>query len=553
MKTKRAFFVVVLLAVLGLGFVAGFWMPRDDDLFALRKNFEIFGAAYEELVTGYVDDLDAATVMRTGLEAMLEDLDPYTVFFDEADNTDIDIITRGKYGGVGLNVQVRNGRITVSSPIEDASGYKQGVRAGDVITHVAGTPTDGLSLNDVRNLMRGEPNTTVEVILEREGEPEPLQFILTRGEVTLKNVTYTAFVDDDTAAGIGYIKLERFARGASREVRRTVEAMHETTPLRGLILDLRDNPGGLLEAAVEITQLFVPQGSLIVTTRGRTAQTERAYRSKTPPMLPEVPVVILVNEISASASEIVAGAIQDLDRGLVVGTTSFGKGLVQIVRPLPYHTSLKLTISRYYTPSGRSIQAIDYSDHDGDFEQIPDSLRRTFKTAAGRTVEDGRGIEPDVPVSLGTVSELEEALRRRAAFFFFANHYAATHKTDVQPASLDLDAVLAEFKTWLDAQEFSYRTSAERALDDLGDDLLTMGYDGASNEVDALHKAVRQEKAADFDRHAERLKEQLRLEIMARYLGRTEQIKTSLDHDPSFRKAVALLQDPSAYRRALDG
>ena len=553
MKTKRFLLVVVLVVGLGLGFTTGFWMPRDDDLFALRKNFEIFGAAYEELVTGYVDDLNAAKTMRTGLEAMLEDLDPYTVFFDEADNTDIDIITRGKYGGVGLNVQVRNGRITVSSPVEDASGYKQGVRAGDVITHVAGTPTDGLSLSDVRNLMRGEPNTTVEVILERAGEPEPLTFILTRGEVTLKNVTYTAFVDDDTAAGIGYIKLERFARGASREVRQAVESMQEATTMQGLILDLRDNPGGLLEAAVEITQLFVPQGSLIVSTRGRTAQTERAYRSKTPPLAPDLPVVILTNEITASASEIVAGAIQDLDRGLIVGSTSFGKGLVQIVRPLPYNTSLKLTISRYYTPSGRSIQAIDYSEHDGDFEQIPDSLRRIFKTAAGREVQDGRGIEPDVPVSLGTMSELEEALRRRAAFFFFANHYAATHKAEAQPTNLDLDAVLEEFETWLETENFTYRTSAERALEDLGDDLLAMGYDGASNEVTALRQAVNQEKAADFDRHATRLKEQLRAEIIARYVGRTEQIKSSLEHDLPFLEAVALLQDPRAYRRALDG
>ena len=235
MKTKRVFLTVVFVAVV-VGFVTGFWMPRDDDLFALRKNFEIFGSAYQELVTGYVDDLDAAMMMHTGLEAMLEDLDPYTVFFDEADNTDIDIITRGKYGGVGLNVQVRNGRITVSSPIEDASAYKQGIRAGDVITHVAGTPTDGLSLNDVRNLMRGEPNSTVAFVIEREGEPEPMQFILTRSEVTVKNVTYTAFADDDTAAGIGYIKLERFAQGANREVRSAVEAMHETGSLRGLVL-----------------------------------------------------------------------------------------------------------------------------------------------------------------------------------------------------------------------------------------------------------------------------------------------------------------------------
>ncbi len=571
MKTKRFVLVAVVGAALGFSVAAGFWMPRDDDFFALRKNFEIFGAVYEELVTGYVDDLDAARVMRTGLEAMLEDLDPYTVFYDEADNADIDILTRGKYGGVGLNVQVRNGRITVSSPIEGANGYKQGVRAGDIITHVAETPIDGLSLSDVRNLMRGEPGTTVEVVIEREGEPDAFRFILTREEVTIKNVTYTAFVDDDTASGLGYIKLERFARGASRDVRGALQKMQKAGPVRGVILDLRDNPGGLLEDAFEITELFVPQGVTIVSTRGRTPETERVYRSKTPPLLPETPVVILVNELSASASEIVAGAIQDLDRGLIVGTTSFGKGLVQIVKPLPYNTSLKLTTSRYYTPSGRSIQAIDYSRHDGDFEQIPDSLRRTFKTAAGRPVQDAGGITPDVEVSLGEVSELEQALRRRAAFFFFANHYAATHKIEsvkenedgrtaedrfFRPnppvvVELDLDVILEEFQAWLATQEFSYRTTAERALDQLDDDLQAMGYAEASDEVAALHQAVLKEKDADFDRHTARLKELLRAEIIARYLGRAEQIKASLASDPQFRKAVSLLQDADAYARAL--
>ena len=552
MKTNRFVFVAVVLAALGVGGIAGFWMPRDDDFFALRKNFEIFGAVYEELVTGYVDELDAARMMRTGLEAMLEDLDPYTVFYDEADNADIDILTRGKYGGVGLNVQVRNGRITVSSPIEDASGYKQGIRAGDIITHVAGTPIDGLSLSDVRNLMRGEPGTTVEVIIEREGEPEPIFFILTREEVTLKNVSYSTYVDNDTASGLGYIKLERFGRGASRDVRHALQAMQKDGPVRGVILDLRDNPGGLLEDAFEITELFVPQGLAIVSTRGRTPETERAYRSKKPPLLPETPIVILINELSASASEIVAGAMQDLDRGLVVGTTSFGKGLVQIVKPLPYNTSLKLTTSRYYTPSGRSIQAIDYSRHDGDFEEIPDSLRRTFKTAAGRAVQDGGGITPDVEVSLGDGSELEQALRRRAAFFFFANHYAAANQIEPSAAvDLDLDAILEEFKAWLTTQEFSYRTAAERTLDQLDDDLAAMSYAEAGDEMAALHQAVLKEKAADFDRHAARLKELLRAEVMARYLGSAEQIKASPASDLQYREAVALLQDPEAYPRAL--
>lgn len=561
MKSKRLFLVGVLLSTLGLGVLVGFWMPRDDDFFALRKNFEIFGAIYEELVTSYVDDLDPEQMMRTGLEAMLHDLDPYTVFIDEADNTDIDIITRGRYGGVGLNVQIRNGRITVSSPIEDASAYKQGVHAGDIITHVAGKPTDGLSLSDVRNLMNGEPGSVVEFIIEREGEPESLRFLLTREEVTLKNVSYHGFVNRDTAMGIGYIKLERFARGAYPEVRSALQDMQKAGPLQGVILDLRDNPGGLLDAAVEITQLFVPQGSLIVSTRGRLPETERAYRSKMPPLLPDVPVAVLVNEFSASASEIVAGAIQDLDRGLVVGVPSFGKGLVQVVKPLPYNTSLKITTSKYYTPSGRSIQAIDYSTHDGDFERIPDSLRHTFKTINGRTVQDGRGIEPDIEVSLGEESELEQALRRRAAFFFFANHYAAQHKlayqTDESEAPLvvesllEMDTVFEAFQEWLTTQDFSYRTSAERSLERLGTTLGDMGYDEAGDEVAALKAAMHQEKMADFERHKERLKMLLRTEILSRYASKTVQIESEMTSDPSLQQALTLLQDKTAYQQAM--
>jgi carboxyl-terminal processing protease len=549
MKNKHFFPVVLLVLTLGIGFFAGTWMPRDDDFFALRKNFEIFGSVYEELVTDYVDPLDPERMMRNGLEAMLEDLDPYTVFFDEADNADIDIITRGRYGGVGLNVQIRNGRVTVSSPVENASGYKQGVRAGDIITHIGGQSTEGLSMNDLGNLMRGEPGTAVEFIIEREGEPEPLLFMLTREEVRLKNVTYSDFARGDTASGIAYVKLERFGQGAAQEVKRNLMEMQKAGALKGVILDLRDNPGGLLDDAVEIVQLFVPQGSVIVSTRGRSPQTERTYRSSAAPMLPDVPVAVLMNDISASASEIVAGAIQDLDRGLVIGVPSYGKGLVQIVKPLPYNTSLKITTAKYYTPSGRSIQAIDYSRHDGDFEQIPDSLRTTYKTAAGRTVKDGRGIEPDVEVTLGDDSELEQALRRRAAFFFFANHYAAAHTT--LPADLDMDAIYKDFRTWLGTQDFSYHTSAERTIARVSEDLAATGYAGASDEVAALQDAIVKEKNQDFDRHADRLENLLRAEIMARFATERVQIQSSLAHDPQFRQAIALVEDADAYSKAL--
>ena len=533
------------------GIIVGFSLPDDDDeFFALRKNFQIFGAIYEELVTGYIDPLNPEKLMRSGIEAMLENLDPYTNFFDEADNGDIDIITRGRYGGVGLNVGVRNGKVTVVSPVEGASGYLQGVKAGDVIIRIAGKEVTGFSQTDIRNLLRGEPGTAVDIIVMREGEPEPIEFKLTREEVKLKNVTHFAYVGQGQESGMGYIKLARFAHGADKEIRDAILALQKERELNGLVIDLRDNLGGLLDAAVGISELFVPQNSTIVSTRGRQAQTERTYKSSQKPLVPDLPVVVLINNLSASASEIVAGAMQDLDRGVIVGETSFGKGLVQIVKSLPYNTSLKLTTSQYFIPSGRSIQAIDYREHDGNFTEFPDSLRRVYKTKAGRSVKDGRGIEPDIEVRLEEQSELEQALVRQAAFFFFANHFAS--ENEQVPIDFVADnAVMSSFKEWLNEQDFSYRTQAERAALQLAENLKKIGYDDADDEIQELRRAIEEEKAEDFERHAERLKEQLRTQILARYYGDSAQIEASLAQDRQYAAALEILDDDAAYERVL--
>ena len=540
------------IGILLIGLTVGFWMPRDDDYFALRKNFQIFGALYEELVTGYVDPLNPETMMRNGIDAMLQNLDPYTNFFDEADNGDIDIMTRGRYGGVGLNVGLRNGKVTVVSPVEGASGYLQGVKAGDIITRVAGQSVSDLTLSDIRGILRGEPGTAVDLTVTREGTSEPLDFLLTREEVKLKNVTHSGFIGAGAEQNIGYIKLERFARDASKELRQALQEMEKSGSFDGLIIDLRDNPGGLLDAAVEITQQFVPRGAVIVSTRGRLPQTENTYKSTVTPAYPDLPLVILINGISASASEIVAGAIQDLDRGVIVGTNSFGKGLVQIVKPLPYNTSLKLTTAKYFIPSGRSIQAIDYQRHDGQFSEIPDSLRRTFKTQAGRTVKDGRGIEPDLIVSAGDESELEQALVRRAAFFFFANHFAST-RTDIPVDFKVDDEVYAEFRSWLEEQNFSYRTNAERTAEALAIDLQKNKYDNTSDEIAALKSALAEEKENDFERYKDLLKERLRTQIISRYHGDTAQVEASLANDPQYAAAVDILKDKASYQRTLKG
>ncbi len=550
LRIARSHTIAVFVVALALGLFAGSFMPPDDDFFAIKKNFTIFGKIYEELSTGYVDDLDAEQLMRTGIDAMLQTLDPYTVFIDEADNEDIEIITRGRYGGVGVSVGQRGGRTVVLDVFEDASAFEQGVRTGDIILEIAGTPTDGLDSDQIRDLFRGDPGTTVSVRIEREGEMEPLDFRLTRSTVQLKNVTYAEYVND----GVGYVKLERFAREAASEVETAVRKLQETGDLQGLVLDLRGNPGGLLEAAVDISGLFLPEGSTVVSTRGRVAETERLYRSRHAPIAPDLPLIVLVDGSSASASEIVAGAMQDHDRGIVVGERTFGKGLVQIIRGLPYHTSLKMTTAKYYTPSGRLIQAVEYSRDGagGRAVEVADSLRRAYTTNGGRVVYDGKGIEPDVEESLGPMSELEEALVRQAAFFLFANRYAATHE-DPGDALTVSDADLREFHDWVDAEGIVYRTRAEQALDALADDLDGAGYAETADEIDALRAEVTDEKEADFERHAPRLKERLRREILARYLGESAQIEASFRDDFQLNRGLALLADDAAYRAVLSG
>ena len=549
-STSRRSQIISFGAVLLLGAILGFSLPDDDEFFALRKNFQIFGAIYEELVTGYIDPLNPEQIMRSGIDAMLEDLDPYTNFFDEADNGDIDIMTRGRYGGVGLNVGVRNGKVTVISPVEGASGYLQGVKAGDIIVQVAGQDVATLTQTDIRNLLRGEPGTAVEITVAREGEPEPIDFKLTREEVTLKNVTHYGYIGNGHPSDIGYIKLERFARDAEKEVREAIEALQKDRALKGIVLDLRGNLGGLLDAAVGISELFVARDAVIVSTRGRQPQSERVYKSTKTPLVPDLPLAVLIDELSASASEIVAGAVQDLDRGVIVGQTSFGKGLVQLVKPLPYNTSLKITTSQYFIPSGRSIQAIDYQSHDGQFEEFPDSLRRAFKTQAGRTVKDGRGIEPDLPVPENEASELEQALVRQAAFFFFANHFASQHEGI--PVDFEVnDETFEAFKQWLDDQDFNYRTAAERSAESLAENLKNIGYDGAGDEIEELKRAIAEEKAADFERHQSKLKELLRAQILSRYHGDSAQIEASLTHDPTYEAALNLLVDRTTYLKLL--
>jgi len=548
-RAKASFLIVSLASSLLLGVAAGSWMPQDDDFYELRKNFRIFGAVYEELVTGYVKQVDPEHLMRVGIEAMLSELDPYTTFMDEADNTNIDIITEGRYGGVGLDVGERGGKITVVAPVEGASGYKQGIRAGDVITKIDDQPVASLSVKDVETLLRGEPGTTVDVVVEREGAPAPLTFTLTREEIDLENVTYEGLVGE--ASDVGYVKLERFTRDAAPELESALRSLTEKGDLKGMVLDLRGNPGGLLNAAVSVTELFVEKGAVVVSTEGRIPKANNTYRSDRNPLLPNLPLVVLVDEYSASASEIVAGAVQDHDRGVVMGTTTYGKGLVQAIRSLPHNTSLKITTAQYRTPSGRSIQTLTPVAADDTstamMDKRADSTKMaTHQTTHGRTVRDGDGLRPDVRVTTDTAGALEEALKRSAAFFYYANHYAASRDT-LSPNFSVSDAVYEDFRAWLKEEDIRYPTDAEHAIDKLEKRFKGNDYQAVKEEVDVLRKAVRTEKQEAFREHASALKRHLGREILARFVSESQQTAALLPHDQQVTAAVELLHDGPRY------
>ena len=519
----------------------------EGDLFAIRKSFGLFGSIYEALASEYVDAVDAERLMRTGIGAMTDALDPYTVYYDEATAAASRLQQQGDVGGVGVVLAERGGGLVVASVLDGSDAEAQGLRPGDAVVTVAGQPGGAVSAERANALLRGDPGTSVAVEVEREGEPEPLRFVLVRAGEERSEVTYSGFVGD-VSDGVGYVRLGRFLGDAADQVTEAVEALRAEGELRALVLDLRGNPGGLLDQAVALGGAFLPEGTVVTATVGRSRGTDRTYRTQAAPLLPDLPVAVLVDGASASASEIVAGALQDHDRGVVVGETTYGKGLVQVIRPMPYGTALKLTVSRYTTPSGREIQRLSYAQGERA-AAVPDSLRRTFRTRAGRSVRSGGGVEPDLPVSLGDESELERALVRSAAFLRFANRFASRHPA--LPVDFRADGrVYDDFRAFVASEGVAYRTDAERTADALADDLEATGYDAAGPLAD-LRRAIEREKAQDFERHAPRLQARLRGEVLSRYLGQRAQTVAALDRDPVLEAARRVLLDPAAYARTL--
>jgi carboxyl-terminal processing protease len=537
--------VLAVVVLAGGGFVA----MTDTDLYLkIDRGISLFGRVYKEIAANYVDEVDPEKFMEAGIDGMLGTLDPYTVYISKEEGDEVDLLTNGKYGGIGVTIGVRDGALKVINVMDGYSAQRQGIVPGDVLLEVDGVPVADKKADDVRNLTRGEPGTEVRVTIRREGQERPLNFTLVREEIQLHNVTYA----DVVSPGFGYVKLERFSRRAGEEVRQAIQGFKMKGELKGVILDLRENPGGLLDAAVDVAGKFLPKGSMVVSTRGRGAENEKKYFSADEPVAPSVPVVVLTDRGSASASEIVAGALQDMDRAVIVGTRTFGKGLVQTILPLSYGAQLKITTARYYTPSGRCIQEIDYQhrDKNGIFAVTPDSLRKQFKTSHGRMVSERGGITPDSMVSEIDEGPMVRELIRRGLFFKFANTYVKDHKGETFNG-ID-DRVLKEFQTFLAGEKFDFVEDSESKIKDLHKLAEQSHY---SKEVladlDAMAGLIKGEKQRAFDRYSDHLSAELNQELTSRYKGETGRIQASLQGDPLLQTGLALLKNKAVYEKKL--
>lgn len=548
-KRKISIMLVLLLPLLGLVLLSF----RDNDrYFEISRNLEIFAALYQEVNTFYVDDTNPNLLMKTGVDAMLGSLDPYTNYIPEDLIEDFRTQTTGEYGGIGALVGYYKGKHIVLMPTEGYSAHEKGIKIGDEIIEIGGTDITKLSHEEAGKILKGQADTQVKIKVRRYGQSEPLLFTLERKNVIVKNVPYYGMVKDD----VGYIKLAEFTTEAGLEVHDALIELKDKGATK-VILDLRGNLGGLLFEAVNTTNVFIPKGSLVVSTRGKFEEMNNTYRTLNPAVDTEIPVVVLTDNMSASASEIVAGSLQDYDRAVVVGQKSFGKGLVQATRDIPYNSQLKLTTAKYYTPSGRCIQALDYSNRraDGSVGKVPDSLKSSFTTMNGRLVYDGGGVDPDVLVESTVDEPVILALTNQMQIFDYATRYYYEHDSISSPRDFQLSATeYAQFKEWLSSKGFSYETGVEKRITSLMEDAEELEVAHYSKEaVEALKNKLASQKVAELERNQSRISHLLEEEIVARYFLEEGQIQAAFTHDPDVLKAIEILNDKAQYDAILKG
>lgn len=525
--------------------------PENDDRgFEISKNLEIFSSVYKNLHLNYVDDIESGKLIKTAIDAMLASLDPYTNYIPESNIEDVKLQILGQYGGIGAIVSQRGEYVCIAEPYENLPAAKAGLLAGDKIIEINGEPAKGKTVSDVSGFLRGQAGTPVKLKLERQGKI--FEKNITREEIKLKSVPYYGITNND----FGYIKLNEFTQKSAEEVINAFKSLKSQKPdLKGVVLDLRENGGGLLNEAVDIVNMFVNRGELVVQTKGKIAEKNTTHYTTKIALDTEIPVAVLIDGYSASASEIVAGSLQDFDRAVIIGSRSYGKGLVQNIVELTYNSQMKVTVSKYFIPSGRCIQAIDYShrDENGRAIKVPDSLKTAFRTKHGRTVYDGFGIEPDVEVEPDYISNLSIALIQKSLVFDYATKFYYEHPTIDPPAKFKItDEIYDDFKAFVATKECEYSTNTEKALKLLRDAAKEEKYiDAIDAEISDLEKKLQSDKSVDLDKNKDEISQLVEAEILTRYYyekGRTEGM---LKYDKTLAKAIEVLSDKAQYRKIL--
>lgn len=551
MRKFKILHIAVISAIILAAWLSLAFLKKESNDFKLVKNLDIYYSLVRELNAFYVDGIDPDKLVKTSIDKMLNTLDPYTVFYSEADIDDFRFMTTGKYGGIGSMIRGGGEYVTLTQIYEGSPADKAGLKAGDRLKEIDGFPLKNLTADKVSDRLKGDPNTEINIIIDRNGKDISLS--LKREKIVIPPVPYYGMLDDE----IGYIRFTSFTQNCSKDVREALIDLKSKQNAKKIILDVRSNPGGLLTEATEVVNLFVGAGQEVVTTLGKVDKYDMTYKTTRQPVDENIPLVVMINRGTASAAEIVAGAIQDLDRGVVIGQRSYGKGLVQISRPLSYNTTLKVTTAKYYIPSGRCIQALDFThrNEDGSVGHIPDSLISEFKTKNGRTVKDGGGIIPDYDISNGQLSQIATELYFRNLIFDFASEYFWTKEAMASAEGFKLsDEDYKAFRDFLFKKEFSYETATENALEKLTTIAKKEKYYDLNKELFGDLKFKLEHKLdTDLELFKEEIVRLVEDEIIGRYFYEKAVIKKTISEDKQIDRAIEILNNTDEYSSTLKG
>ena len=543
---------IIIAGILILFLGAGFTTIRNKDL-EIVKNLDIYCTLFRELNMFYVDETSPEKLITTSINSMLNSLDPYTTYIPEKEMDDFNFQTTGEYGGIGSLIRKYEERIIIADPYENFPAAKSGLRPGDILLEVDGKKTDDMEISDVSELLKGQPGTELKLKIKRPYSEELIDLRVIREKIVINNVSYSGMLNEHT----GYIRLSNFTTNASAEVRSAYLELKKQPGFNSLVLDLRSNPGGLMIEAVRTSNLFIDKGELIVSTKGKVKKWDSEYKTTGQALDSEIPMVVLVNRASASASEIVAGAMQDLDRAVIIGQRTFGKGLVQTTRPLKYNSQLKVTTAKYYIPSGRCIQALDYAhrNEDGSVGNVPDSLVSEYETRNGRLVYDGGGIQPDIEVVPEILSEIALRLYTESIYFEYANRYRSIHDSISQPASFVItDQEYENFKDFVTEKDFEYETATMKVFNRLVETARKEKYyDLSKEEFELLETKLSHDNLQDLETFRGEIEEILEEEIVGRYYYHAGRIKQQIDRDIPLQKALTIISNPEEVRHILNG